>query len=231
VGRINPIDYFKEAHGAVVTSPFGPRRDPLGGGKTVQHNGTDLGGKPRGHIWTSPFPGEVTHIGKHGGRGLVVVVLIKDTNILQLFQHLDKALCRKGDLVTAGSPVGTNGVTGNVTGPHLHYELRVNNGTALGFPVWGDPEQFTLGVVDVKTYTVVKGDTLYEIAQKFGVTVDELRKWNNRTPDQDRSLKVGTVLFVSDPNPDSEVSRADFDKIAARVKDLEDRLSAVKKAL
>lgn len=203
------------------------------------HNGLDFGGVPRGHIWTTPFDGVVTRVGTHGGRGLVVVVKVGET--LHLFQHLDKALVRKGDRVkgaTSGQPllrgdaIGTNGTTGDVTGPHLHYEIRWDNGTLLGAPVWGDPAKFTLEVSNVQTYTVVPGDTLAKIAARFGVTVTDLRGWNNRTPDQDRNLQVGTILFVSDPTPaPSGVSKPDFDKLASRVSELERKLAEVKQIL
>ena len=224
-----PVQYFQERHGARVTSPFGPRKDPLGSGKIVQHNGIDFGGVPRGSLWTSPFPGIVSHLGTHGGRGKVAVVRIRGTRILQLFQHLDEFRCRVGDEIEQGYPIGTNGTTGNVTGPHLHYEIRWDNGTPLGSPVWGDPAKFDWEE-DMKTYTVKRGDTLANIAKKFGVTVEDLRKWNGRTPDQDRSLAIGTLLYVADPKP-APAPNSEIDKLTARVKALEDVLSTIKRAL
>lgn len=201
------------------------------------HNGIDFGGVPRGHVWTSPYAGIVTHLGTHGTRGKVAVIRIAGTNILQIMQHLDEYRCKPGDQIEKGFPVGTNGITGNVTGPHLHYELRIDNGSALGSTVWGDPALFTGGeVIGMKTYTVVRGDTLAGIAARFGVTVADLRKWNNRTPEQDRSLAIGTVLFVSTPEagpvpPVGGVSQEDFAALAARVIALEDKLLAAKQVL
>lgn len=227
---MSPINYYKKA-GAKVTSPYGMRAHPKDNVKRM-HNGTDIGGKPRGYVWRTPYPGIVTHLGEHGARGKVAVVRITGTGILQIMQHFDEFRCRVGDEIEQGWPIGTNGITGNVTGPHLHYELRWDDGTPLGGPVWGDPAKFDWEE-DMKTYTVKRGDTLASIAKKFGVTVEDLRKWNGRTPDQDRSLAIGTLLYVADPKPAPapSVTLADFNALAARVKALEDVLSTIKRAL
>ena len=226
---MDPVTYYTGL-GARVTSPFGPRKHPITG-KRTQHNGIDLDfpGPSRGKLWTSPFPGIVTHLGEHGARGKVAVVRIEGTSILQLTQHLDEFRCRVGDEIERGYPIGTNGITGNVTGPHLHYELRWDNGTPLGGPVWGDPAKFDWEE-DMKTYTVKRGDTLASIAKKFGITIENLREWNSRTPDQDRSLAIGTLLYVADPRP-APAPNSEIDKLAARVKALEDVLSTIKRAL
>lgn len=233
--KITPVEYFTGlAHKAKVTSPFGPRKDPLGSSKMVQHNGVDFGGVSRGHPWTSPYPGVVTHLGAHGGRGKVAVVKIEGTNVLQIMQHLDDYRCRIGDQIEPGYPIGTNGTSGDVTGPHLHYELRIDNGSPLGNPVWGDPALFTReGVTGmVKTYTVVKGDTLGSISVRFGISIAQLRTWNNRTPEQDRSLAIGTVLFVADPKAgNSGIGQEAINQLTARVKILEDALARVKSVL
>lgn len=136
------VDHFTGPfHGSKITSPFGPRIHPITG-KQSHHNGIDFGGVPRGHVWTSPFPGVVTYLGNGSARGKYAVVRIQDTKILQIMQHLDGHKRKVGENVVQGSPIGTNGMTGDVTGPHLHYELRVDDGTPLGAPVWGDPAQY-----------------------------------------------------------------------------------------
>ena len=226
---MNPVDFYKQA-GAKITSPYGMRKHPITG-KNTMHWGIDIDypGPSQGRVWTSPYPGIVTHLGEHGARGKVAVVRIQGTRILQIFQHLDEFRCRLGDEIEPGWPIGTNGTTGNVTGPHLHYELRWDNGTPLGSPAWGDPAKFTWEE-DMKTYTVKRGDTLASIAKKFGITIEDLRRWNNRTPDQDRSLAIGTLLYVADPRP-TPAPNSEIDKLTARVKALEDVLSTIKRAL
>src|SRR5690554_2115263 len=102
---MTPVEYFLSAHGARITSPYGMRDDPMNPGTPRMHYGIDFGGVGRGHVWTSPYPGHVHHIGTHGDRGLVVVVAIENTGILQLFQHLDEARCREGDRIEKGYPI------------------------------------------------------------------------------------------------------------------------------
>lgn len=138
----NPLEYYQKL-GWLVTSHYGMRPDPFGSGVQVMHYGTDFAGKPRGYPVQTPYAGTVTARGAYGGRGQTVVMRLTP-GVLQLCQHLDEYRCAVGDRLKAGDPVGTNGRTGNVTGVHMHYELRVDNGSILGSPVWGDPRLFYL---------------------------------------------------------------------------------------
>jgi len=242
---MNPVAFYKQA-GAKVTSPYGMRKHPITG-KMTMHWGIDLDfpGSSRGRLWTSPYPGVVTHLGVHGARGKVAVVRIEGTSILQLTQHLDEFRCRVGDEIEQGWPIGTNGTTGNCTGPHLHYELRWDNGTPLGSPVWGDPAIFTpsrarkeFGMQ--KEYVVKKGDTLTKIASTHGIHPwQQLVDWNKDLhPSMVKApnlIEVGWRLRLYDPAKGTEpapgVSQEDFNSLALRVKSLEDVLSKIKKAL
>ena len=194
----SPVDYFTgAAHNANITSPYGRRTHPITKEPGTMHWGIDFTIRPRDGIYTTPYACEVTRTASHGGRGRTVVARILGTNILMLFQHASEYLCKVGDLLQVGDPVIKQGRTGDSTGEHLHFELRIDNGTALGSPVWGDPADFQWGGGSMRrTYAVVRGDTLAAIARRFGVTVQELREWNGRTPAEDRSLAIGTVLFV-----------------------------------
>lgn len=138
---MNPVQFYVK-DGWNVTSPFGKRVDPFGSGKVVMHNGVDFGGKPLGYPVRTPYAGVVTTIGNYSSRGKTVIMRIVP-GILQITQHHDDIKVKKGDELKAGDVVGTNGATGNVTGVHLHYELRIDSGTTLG-TVWGDPAEFTL---------------------------------------------------------------------------------------
>lgn len=235
---MSPINYYKKA-GAKVTSPYGMRVHPKDKVKRM-HYGTDIGGKPRGYVWRTPYAGIITHLGEHGTRGLVVVQRIEDLPLLQITQHHDDIRCRVGDMMEPGWPLGTNGTTGNVTGPHLHYELRWDNGTPLGGPVWGDPAIFTpsrarkeFGMQ--KEYTVKKGDTLAKIASTHGIHPwQQLADWNrDRYPDigtgPNALVRKGWVLRLFDPATEAVgISRAELDALTARVKSLESLWAKIK---
>lgn len=243
---MDPKTYFTgAAHGARVTSPYGMRNDPLNPGSQRMHYGIDFGGKPRGHVWTSPYPGTVTHTGTHGARGKVAVVKVKGRQILQLFQHLDEYQCKTGDEIEQGYPIGTNGTSGtlpngkpSVTGPHLHYELRLDNGTQLGAPCWGNPAEFTLAKAgeedNMQEYIVKNGDTLSTIASGSGIKDWHLLvEWNkDRYPDigtgKNALVRVGWKLRLYDPAETAGVSRANFEALQKRVKALEDFQAKIK---
>ncbi len=147
--KLNPIEYFKSL-GWRVTSPFGPRPDPFGSGQTVMHHGVDLGDKPIGEPIFTPFDGIVTACGFYDRAGNTVAMRI-DSGVIQLFFHLQYIKCKVGDRLKHGDVIGTNGNTGKVTGAHVHYELRVDNGVSTGGSVWGDPTNFYLPVALLKT--------------------------------------------------------------------------------
>ncbi len=149
---MNPVQYYT-GQGWRVTSPYGNRWHPLSG-EWKHHNGIDFGDKPAGYPVRTPYPGIVTLRQFIPSRGNTVVMRITP-RVLQLCQHLQSFQCKVGDSLPAGAVVGLNGSTGDSTGPHLHYELHVNDGSALGYPVWGDPAKFEMEVFELKIAIVV----------------------------------------------------------------------------
>jgi murein DD-endopeptidase MepM/ murein hydrolase activator NlpD len=104
-----------------VTTPFG-----LGG-----HPGIDIG-ILRSLTVRAAATGRVTLVGRatgYEGYGNVVVVSIGD-RYSNLYAHLATIGVRRGEIVTAGEPLGVAGCTGWCTGTHLHFELRLH-----GIPV------------------------------------------------------------------------------------------------
>lgn len=84
--------------------------------------GTRLDANISGKVVAS---GDAKKNGMHGSYGNVVV--IQDTNGMKhIYAHLDKAIAKLGDTITAGMQIGTIGSTGNSTGNHLHYEINKN---------------------------------------------------------------------------------------------------------
>lgn len=87
------------------------------------HHGIDIA-LNIGDTVRSSLPGIVTKTGyEYGGYGRYVVVT-HDGGIETLYGHLAASLVAPGDKLDAGTPLGLGGITGNATGPHLHFETR-----------------------------------------------------------------------------------------------------------
>jgi len=106
-----------------VTSPFGTRTDPLTGRKTT-HTGMDISG-PHGKDIVSTADGTVVFAAVEGSYGKVVVV-DHGYGMKTRYAHLASITVSAGDAVKRGQVIGKLGNTGRSTGPHLHYEVRMN---------------------------------------------------------------------------------------------------------
>lgn len=111
----------------VVTSGFGNRLHPILGVYRL-HAGIDLGTAHGQPVYASRA-GVVITAGPWGGYGNAVV-LDHGTGLSSVYAHLSQVTVRPGDLVVGFEQVGNIGSTGLSTGPHLHFEIRLN-GTAV----------------------------------------------------------------------------------------------------
>lgn len=110
----------------VVTSEFGCRKDPFTG-KTKGHSGMDLA-VPTGTSVRAALPGTVTVSAYNkGGYGYYVMVDHGD-GLATLYGHCSQLLVQAGQAVEAGDIIALSGSTGRSTGPHLHFEVRINGG-------------------------------------------------------------------------------------------------------
>lgn len=108
-----------------ITSGFGPRVHPIFG--TVRpHNGIDLDGDT-GDPVRAARSGEVILAGTRAGFGKTVV-LYHGLGYSTLYGHLNSISVSEGATVSSGDTIGTVGSTGWSTGPHLHFELRIDGG-------------------------------------------------------------------------------------------------------
>jgi murein DD-endopeptidase MepM/ murein hydrolase activator NlpD len=106
-----------------VTSDFGIRTDPYTTERTM-HRGLDIANEV-GTTVVAPSDGVVIFDGTEGGYGNVLVI-DHGYGVRTRYGHLAKLLVHLGDRVKRGDKVATVGNTGRSTGPHLHYEVRVN---------------------------------------------------------------------------------------------------------
>lgn len=106
-----------------VTSDFGQRLDPYTADR-VMHGGMDIAA-PHGKEVFAPSEGTVVFAGADGGYGNVLVI-DHGYGIKTRYGHLAKVVVKVGEHIRRGQLIGAIGNTGRSTGPHLHYEVRVN---------------------------------------------------------------------------------------------------------
>ncbi|HEY3131245.1 MAG TPA: M23 family metallopeptidase [Acidobacteriota bacterium] len=103
---------------------FGFRLDPISGHRDF-HPGVDFA-SPYGNKIVATADGVVTFAGRRFGYGNAVVVDHR-FGMSTLFGHMSRTVVRPGQQVKRGDIVGYVGNTGRSTGPHLHYEVRLND--------------------------------------------------------------------------------------------------------
>lgn len=114
-----------------VTQEFGQTEFARTSGfyKNNSHPGYDLG-VPLNTPITAPLEGVVVQAGWNGGYGYSVTIRIPDGRYI-LVGHLSQVKVSVGQKVAPGAVLGLSGTTGASTGPHLHLELRDQNGVPI----------------------------------------------------------------------------------------------------
>ena len=110
-----------------VTSSFGYRIHPIFK-RRIFHSGIDIGGPNGGSIKASNN-GKVIYAGWYGGYGKVVILDHGNYNgspTTTLYAHMSSYNVSVGQYVVKGQVIGKEGTTGYATGPHVHFEVRVN---------------------------------------------------------------------------------------------------------
>ncbi len=110
--------------GSRVTTTYGPRTHPIYH-QPQFHTGTDFAGKPTAFAAAA---GTVVEVRMRNGYGLTVVV-DHGNGIATSYSHLARAAVSSGQKITQGQTIGTVGHTGDATGDHLHFEVRVHGVT------------------------------------------------------------------------------------------------------
>lgn len=115
-----------------MSSPFGVRTDPFNG-RPAMHTGIDLRGDSGEQVHATAN-GKVTIAGREGGYGNMIEI-DHGNGLSTRYGHLSAIEVKVNQQVRIGQEIGRIGSTGRSTGPHLHYETRIN-----GEPV--NPQKF-----------------------------------------------------------------------------------------
>ncbi len=107
-----------------MTSSFGEREDPFNG-EGAFHAGVDISA-PSGTPVRATGEGDVTALDMGHGYGKQIV-LNHGHGVMTVYGHLLSIVALPGQHVVPGQVIGYVGRTGRSTGPHLHYEVRINN--------------------------------------------------------------------------------------------------------
>lgn len=118
-----------------ITSEFGWRKDPVTG-VTEYHEGIDIAGAYGGQV-RAAAEGIVIEAGNDAGYGKVVVI-DHGYGIVTRYAHLSRSYVVVGQKVKKGGVIGAIGSSGKSTGPHVHYEVRID-----GVPV--NPVKYLFG--------------------------------------------------------------------------------------
>lgn len=137
----------------IVTQRFGENVDRyLAAFGSQGHNGLDIGGA-LGTPVLACAPGVVAWVGVDDSYGNYIRIWHETLGFHSFYAHLDAATVQAGQRVTQGQQVATMGSTGNSTGPHLHFEVRLGTRDTYGQAAWGH----TKGRVDPETAFALLG--------------------------------------------------------------------------
>ncbi len=118
-----PPTYIKPISGGRLSSGFGARSAPTKGASTY-HKGVDWA-VPVGTTVVASNGGTVAFAGWASGYGYAVYINHADGRQTR-YGHLSKVLVKTGQTVSQGERIALSGNTGRSTGPHLHFEIRIN---------------------------------------------------------------------------------------------------------
>ena len=107
-----------------ITDGFGERLDPFSG-EGAFHTGVDVGADYGAPVHVTA-DGMVLDAGQHSGYGRLVIV-DHGFGLTTWYAHLSSYAVVPGTRVKRGEVIGYAGISGRSTGPHVHYEVRMNN--------------------------------------------------------------------------------------------------------
>ncbi len=120
---LDGVPQFAPARRDMISSGFGYRRDPFNR-RAAMHKGLDFRGATGTPIYAAA-KGRVSFVGRKGGYGNTVEIT-HGNGLMTRYAHLSRFDAKVGDRVEAGETIAKMGSTGRSTGPHLHFEVRIN---------------------------------------------------------------------------------------------------------
>lgn len=186
----------------------GPVNSKFGWRDGRMHKGIDIN-LHKGDAVVAAFDGMVRIAQAKGAFGNVVI--IRHYNGLEtVYAHLSKIKVKPGQVVLSGQLIGLGGNTGRSSGPHLHFEVRfkgvaVNPSSIISFTenkTYNDSiviKRSRYGICafpsNATLHTIERGDSWYEIAKRYGLSMKELCALNNT--EKRYYLKIGQKLRVN----------------------------------
>jgi murein DD-endopeptidase MepM/ murein hydrolase activator NlpD len=139
--QARPGPLILPVRGATLTQPFGCTALQIEPWSSTCpshhfHSGVDLAAPLDTPIYAATG-GSVSLSRERGGYGLYIMVT-RDPQLSTLYGHLDWPLVQSGDVVAAGQAIALMGSTGNSTGPHLHFEVRIAGVPVDPLPLLGN---------------------------------------------------------------------------------------------
>ena len=117
---LNGTVFLKPVQG-IISSGYGERKDPFSN-KRQFHKGIDIA-CPTGSSVVAAAAGKIIFAGKMSGYGNLIIIEHQN-GYRSMYGHLKSYSVKEGQAVMRGEVIGFSGATGNVTGPHLHFEVN-----------------------------------------------------------------------------------------------------------
>lgn len=117
----NTTGFIKPING-IITSKFG-QREPTTASVPKNHTGTDIAADTGTKI-ISATDGEVVLASEEGDYGKHLKIQIGEVSVI--YAHCNSLYVNQGDKIKQGQEIAEVGSTGNSTGPHLHFEIRIS---------------------------------------------------------------------------------------------------------
>ena len=121
--EVKKICKFQKPLRGTITSEFGAREATIEG-MTTDHKGIDIAAN-LGTSIKAAMAGTVSVAEENSEYGKFIKIVNKD--VMTVYAHCKTLKVKKGDKVKIGQTIATVGSTGNSTGPHLHFEIRLSN--------------------------------------------------------------------------------------------------------